>query len=713
MMRKLFLILSLFAVAKIGFGQEILSGIQVNESVRQKAAAIAADDKNGINLKRGVQENAPLQLPFFDDFTTTNVYPNEANWLYGKSVFVNKDFPEFPPTQNAATFDALNSVGEVYAYASWIPFMADVLTSQPIRLDSVFSPVVKALGPQDSVYLSFFYQPQGNGNQPEPWDTLILEFARRTGDTIYAGMDSITVSTQYYLDSPSDTLRPFDTLWAIASEGCNPEIYTINYATLGWDDFVTVSCDSIYIPEIIWEKKWLAEGMSLDSFYKANNNRYFKQVMIPVYDSINDTVFFTDNFQFRFRNYASISNDIIPSWQSNADQWNIDYVYLNYNRSADDTTYQTLAFTQRAPSFLKDFQAMPYNQYKINPVSSMAESFDVYLSNLDEVAHNSSYRYKIQQVNGNFFYQWIDGNFNVYPGIPAEHYEDTRTSFNIDYNLDTTSYLITHFIQDTSEAVSLIDSITYRQGFYNYFAYDDGTPEFGYGLEPAGALLAYQFNLSTPDTLFGVQMYFNHTVSDGNVNFFNLLVWKDNNGRPGEIIYSMNSLEPKWEDGLYEFYPYMFDDPFLMPAGTFYVGWQQQSFGSLNIGFDANQNNQYKIFYNNEQTWYPSSFQGSLLMRPIVGSNLILGTKENSKDATSNQLRIIPNPANSYFEIDFSNMKINPEGNLIIYSMVGTQVLEISGAVNRIDISHLPKGLYLVRFKNNEKLFTGKLIVGH
>ena len=37
----------------------------------------------------------------------------------------------------------------------------------------------------------------------------------------------------------------------------------------------------------------------------------------------------------------------------------------------------------------------------------------------------------------------------------------------------------------------LVDSTIYHQGFYNYYAYDDGTPEMGYGLEPAGAQLGY------------------------------------------------------------------------------------------------------------------------------------------------------------------------------------------------------------------------------
>ena len=65
-------------------------------------------------------------------------------------------------------------------------------------------------------------------------------------------------------------------------------------------------------------------------------------------------------------------------------------------------------------------------------------------------------------------------------------------------------------------------------------------------------------------------MYFNRTLDNANEIFFNLNVWNDNNGEPGEIIYSENSLKPLWENGLYEFYPYMFADTtiivFLKPT---------------------------------------------------------------------------------------------------------------------------------------------------
>ena len=701
-------------------GQEILSGLQINEAVKQKAEKmkITADRQEGC----GCSENGdkpPLTLPFFDDFSTSEVYPDTAKWdEVSYSVFVNPDFPLYSPNHQAATFDALDYLGKVYQNADWIPFEADVLQSDPIRLDSVFVPVVKALTPADSIYFSFFYQPQGVGDKPEPWDTLILEFAYPTGDSVFARLDSIWVPVSMYLSGPSDTLRPGDTVYAPGAD-CNPDIYMINFQTLTWDDFIRVPCDSVFEPEIFWDKVWETEGMALDTFMLKNGGKYFVQKMIRI-DSVK---YFTDKFRFRFRNYASIANDIIPSWRSNVDQWNVDYIYLNYDRSIGDTTYRMLTFSQRAPSFLKDYEAMPYRQYKADaPVNVLKPDFKMYISNMDKIEHNTNYLYRVSQVNGTFNYSYNGGNCNLPPfydygfqqcgtSCGAAHAcPPVKKAFNFDVTRDTTSYLIKHYISDSSQANILVDSVIYRQGFYNFYAYDDGTPEFGYGLEPAGALLAYQFTLSVPDTLRGVQIYFNRTVDNSNQFFFNLNVYQDNSGRPGEIIYTKQNQEPKWKNGLYYFYTYMFDEPILL-SGTFYVGWQQYASGSLNVGFDANNVHNNKIFYKVQTEWKNSIFPGSLLIRPIVGQNMVLGTDENAQPQDRNRLRIYPNPAQTWFMIDPEYLEPDPEAQVSVYSIYGSLVLSQTGTGNRINVSTLPGGIYLVRVFSRNRVYTGKILI--
>ena len=691
--------------------QEIVTGVSFNEAVYQESVRIAEQQKIF-----GISEEEPsvVTLPFFEDFTTSNVVPDKSKWQ-DRSVFVNKDFPYFPVNIGAATFDALDSTGKVYANATWVPFMADVLTTNAIRLDSVFDPVVRALSPSDSVYLSFFYQPQGYGRKPEPQDTLILEFSY-LGDTTFAYYDTVMVPLNEILSSPMDTIYSGDTVRVPEAYGCDPGLYKIAFSTYDWDDFIWLPCDSVMLPTTEWDKIWQVDGLSLEEFIEKND-RYFVQVMLPV----KDPKYFYDAFHFRFRNYASVANEVIPSYSFNDDQWNVDYIYLNYNRTKSDTTYKVLTFSQRAPSFLKDFQAMPYRQYMADP-NSLREDFPMYIVNLDKPGetHDASYLYKVEQVNGDYGFWYDGGTCNLVPFYPGNNFQDTIScreqampkvvaGFKIEN--DTTSYLIKHYISDSSDVNIIVDSAIYHQGFYNYYAYDDGTPEAGYGVEKAGAKMAYRFDMIVQDTLFGVQMYFNRTKDNANVLPFDLMVWRELNDKPGELIYTMTDQKPKWtDDGLYQFYAYIFEEPIAL-VGAFYVGWLQYENGNLNIGFDANNDHAENIFYFAEGNWYPSNRKGSLLIRPMIGSDLVIGQDEQQEELRTGKLKIHPNPTSDYFVLDNPELSADPQAIIEIFSIYGSLVQSQKAVHSRVDVSSLSRGLYLVRIESKNKMYTAKLLI--
>lgn len=128
------------------------------------------------NLTAKTTTVTPLDLPFFDDFSyaTKSPYPKATLWQ-DSNVYVNTGFPIAPLSIGVATFDGLNKNG--YPYNILAPVstssQADYLTSNPINL--------KRMGPvpytaDDSLYLSFYYQAEGNGDNPEPNDSLSLDF---------------------------------------------------------------------------------------------------------------------------------------------------------------------------------------------------------------------------------------------------------------------------------------------------------------------------------------------------------------------------------------------------------------------------------------------------------------------------------------------------------------------------------------------------------
>jgi len=481
-----------------------------------------------------------------------------------------------------------------------------------------------------------------------------------------------------------------------------------------WGDSLLFPCDSVFAPVAVWKTVWKMPGMSLKVF-REKYGKDFLQVMVPLRDS----QYFYKGFQFRFFNYASIANAINPSWQSNVDQWNVDWVYLNRGRYAGDTAHRALVFSGKAPIFLKSYTEMPYRQYRSDPTNSMRPDFHVYIANLDRKPHQVHYFYEVSQVNGPFAYGY-DGGTCVLKPFYLTGFQDCNTGcgaaqacppvnslFSLDYDRDTTSYLIKHYISDSSVSPPLIDSMVYKQGFYNEYAYDDGTPELGYTLEPAGAELAYRFRLKAPDTLRALRFYFNKTAGMP-TQFFDIMVWRDNNGKPGEVIYWQDNQKVYWEEGLYPFTTYKLDTALLV-SGTIYVGYRQQD-QSLNMGFDANHDASANIFYFAEGDWYRTSFHGALLLRPVLGQDMILGDGERQEKA---RFSVYPNPARNVLRLSGIRVNGHQPAVITVYDLSGRPVIRQKMVGNTLHVGRLPVGLYLLYLQSGNRGFSTKFVIKH
>ncbi len=122
----------------------------------------------------GFRKSTALPLPFFEDFLGSNLYPDPQRWVVNRQVYVNNTMGVNPVAQGVCTFDALGPDNRPYDTTN--PFRllyADTLASQPFDFS--------AYNPGDSIYLSFFYQPQGAGFAPETTDSLMLFFRSRNG----------------------------------------------------------------------------------------------------------------------------------------------------------------------------------------------------------------------------------------------------------------------------------------------------------------------------------------------------------------------------------------------------------------------------------------------------------------------------------------------------------------------------------------------------
>ena len=177
------------------------------------------ESKKNIETRKS---ESTLRLPFFDDFTETETYLDAAKWQ-NRRVLVNSGFPLFPTNYNAATLDALDESGKVYYHASSSPFVADSLISKPISLVDENG---EKLSPADSLYFSFYYQPQGNGDAPESTDSLVLMFGYVI-DTFRIEYDTILIGDMLkYMQV--DTIYVGDILFHDMNSSCNQDMYTIS-----------------------------------------------------------------------------------------------------------------------------------------------------------------------------------------------------------------------------------------------------------------------------------------------------------------------------------------------------------------------------------------------------------------------------------------------------------------------------------------------------
>ncbi len=108
---------------------------------------------------------AAINLPFSDDFSGPGHFADPNLWEPSNQVYINQTWAKSPITLGVATFDGLNQFGRAYRLSGG-DSICDVLASRSIDLSS----------PQDSVYLSFYYQAGGWGEPPSRSDSLLVQF---------------------------------------------------------------------------------------------------------------------------------------------------------------------------------------------------------------------------------------------------------------------------------------------------------------------------------------------------------------------------------------------------------------------------------------------------------------------------------------------------------------------------------------------------------
>ncbi len=220
------------------------------------------------------------------DAATFHLVEADTSLWTDSYVYVNGTYPISPPSINVATFDGLDENGYPYDFSMANTYgEADLLTSVPIDL---------TYAPGDSIYLSFYYQPEGIGNDPQAKDSLVVEFLNgTTGEWDWAwsaeGSETFSFTRVFLAIDQADYLyRGFRFRFKnYATLSGNVDHWHIDYVELGRNRSVTdVINDVAYVYPI--------NGL-LDE-YTQMPWKHFKA---------NPTVHMTDSFQFYMRNLTT------------------------------------------------------------------------------------------------------------------------------------------------------------------------------------------------------------------------------------------------------------------------------------------------------------------------------------------------------------------------------------------------------------------------
>ena len=439
----------------------------------------------------------------------------------------------------------------------------------------------------------------------------------------------------------------------------------------------------------VWDRIWSIPGDGLQEFKK-------NIIMIT------DQKYLHDSFQFRFRNFATLSG--------NFDHWHLDYIILDaFSSSIDTSGLNDVSFVYDSPSFLKRYREMPWLHFQDNVNVEINDTINILLRN-NQASINVDYQYNVYENHlliDHYPSLGMSRNITIYDYDSIGNYVFENPPISVNNNVFTTNFndssefMIEHIIGTGSNDYKYNDTLISYQKFNSHFAYDDGSVESAYGINVQGAMGAYQFKLNRPDTLRAVQIYFPQMLDTVNLISFLLTVWNDNNGNPGTIIHQQLEYPKHTATNNYHFY---YLDSLFQLTDVFYVGWQQNTSSMLNIGLDRNSSANDYMFYNVGGSWNTSQYTGAWMIRPLVSmNNLSLNYNNYIQD-----VNIYPNPSSQYINIEMPTFN----NTISLFDISGKLIFNKSTSKStfRLNIENFNSGLYILRIVDDFGVVNRKLI---
>lgn len=416
--------------------------------------------------------------------------------------------------------------------------------------------------------------------------------------------------------------------------------------------------------------------------------------------------YFYENFRFRIVNKGTVG--------TSSSHWHLDNIYLNSGRNFTDTVYTDLAFTEVPTNLLKDFTAMPFRHFQTDRNAFAADQLSAYTrynsSGMGGAATNIHYRAQ----NGITGTVYGSGTISsIHPAsVTLEHsfprYNVSALSTGSDGRLLIDHYFYTD--PGSGDTTRGTDTIRQRQIFDNYFAYDDGSAEQAYYLNLAPmspGKIAIEFAAYVPDTLAGVAIQFARQIPGSEEKEFFIQIYKEIElgGSGGELIYEEQGFFPQFPEGNQQFYTYPLAELVPLSTGIFHVVIMMPASGisdSLMVALDKNRQGANHRYFSVLDVWESSLMEGALMVRPVMGNQLLTAIPES--DYYFADWKLYPNPTQDIVYIEPAHDEVLDQIKYRIIDIQGKEVQQGNYDGTGISVQSLGAGSYIFIFENKAGL---------
>jgi len=472
-----------------------------------------------------------------------------------------------------------------------------------------------------------------------------------------------------------------------------------------------------YTAEGEWQSVWPLDG---NLMYDGE----FHEVILP----IDDDAFLHENFRFRFQSVGNLTGMF--------DIWNIDYIYINRNRTLLDLSFPDRTMSEPLSSFIQNYYTVPYTHY------TAAENGqpDFWIRNLvtGSFSQNKAYFYlfnydtDVTDTLGNVtnytdsqLIEPFESPIGIgeteavllrdplvdFSDIPAA--DSARVTIEIILDAEDNKPISEGGDYDPSKYAPIDfrqnDTLTSTIFLTDYYAYDDGVAESAAGLNFAGDFLAVRFDLLVDSAqLSAVDMYFPFIGSEPAGRTIDIIIWDEENGFPSEILHRQQVVVQR-NGGLNNLIRYPLDKS-VEVRDSYFVGYRQNTNGEMGLGLDLNTFSGDRMFFNLDEAWEMNTLvSGSIMLRPAFGI-LEIDEVVSNDPLISEDFQLWPNPSpggSYHLRGDIRSWSV--------YDMRGSLLLSYYGAPGSgeqtVDLSAYAPGIYILQVQTGRgELRTVKLI---